>query len=74
MTSAQLVGILVNVGIYLALIVFVLYRQMSRLPLNPRRLVLLPAIIAIFALQQLGRQPLAFDFGAVAFLLARLAV
>jgi hypothetical protein len=74
MTSAQTVGLVVNVGIYVALIGFVLYRQMSRLPLNPRRLVLLPAIIAVFAVQQLSRQPLAFDFGVVAFLVASLAV
>jgi hypothetical protein len=74
MTSDQVVGIVVNVGIYVALIGFVLYRQMSRLPLNPRRLVLLPVLIAVFALQQLSRHPLPFDLGMVALLVASIAV
>lgn len=74
MTSDQLVGIVVNVAIYVVLIGFVLYRQMSRLPLNPRRLVLLPVVIGLFALQQLSRQSLAFDLGEVVFLGVSLAV
>jgi hypothetical protein len=74
MTSSQQVGILVNVGIYVALIGFVLYRQMRRLPLSPRRLVLLPVVIALFAVQQLSRQSLAFDLGTIAFLGVSLAV
>lgn len=74
MVSAQLVGLIVNVGIYVALIAFVLYRQMSRLQLNLRRLVLLPGILAVIAIQQLSRQTLAIDGGTVAFLGGSLAV
>lgn len=74
MTSSQLVGILVNVGIYVVLIAFVLYRQMSRLPLSPRRLVLLPAIIGVFAVQQLSRQSITFDAGTVLFLVVSIAI
>jgi hypothetical protein len=74
MTSDQRVGIIVNVAVYVALIGFVLYRQMSRLPLNTRRLVLLPAVIAVFAVQQLSRQSFTVDLGTVAFLGLSLAV
>lgn len=74
MTSGQLVGIVANIAIYVALIVFVLYRQMSALPLNPRRLVLLPAIVAVFAVQQLSSQTLTLDLGTVVFLGVSLAV
>lgn len=74
MTSGQLIGVVVNVAIYVALIGFVLYRQMSRVALNPRRLVLLPALIAVFAVQQLGRQTVTLDAGTLAFLGASLIV
>jgi len=74
MTSDQFVGLMVNVVIYVGLIGFILYRQMSRLPLNPRRLVLLPVVIAVFAVQQLSRQSIRFDLGTVAFLGVSLAV
>lgn len=74
MTSEQLVGVVVNVAIYVVLIGFVLYRQMSRVALNPRRLVLLPVILAVFAVQQLSRQALRFDAGTLAFLGVSLAV
>lgn len=74
MISGQLVGVLVNVGIYVLLIGFVLYRQMSRLPLSPRRLVVLPLILGLIALQQLSRELLTFDVGTVSFLLLSLAI
>jgi hypothetical protein len=73
-TSSQQVGILVNVAIYVALIGFVLYRQMRSLPVSPRRLVLLPGIIALFAVQQLSRQSLTFDLGTIGFLGVSLAL
>jgi hypothetical protein len=74
MTSDQRIGIVVNVAIYVALIGFILYRQMSRLPLSPRRLVLFPTVMALFGLQQLIRQPFTVDLRTVAFLGASLAV
>lgn len=74
MTSQQVVAILVNGGIYVVLIAFVLYRQMSRQPLRPRRLVLLPAILGLFALQQLSRQRLPTDISTVAFLVVNVGV
>ncbi len=70
----QLVGVVVNVAIYVALIAFILFRQMSRVSLNPRRLIILPALMAVFALQQLSRQTFTLDLGTVAFLVASLAV
>jgi hypothetical protein len=72
--SSQLVGVVVNIAIYVALIGFILFRQMSRVSLNPRRLILLPGLMAVFAIQQLSRQTLTLDLGAVAFLVASLAV
>lgn len=74
MTSQQIVAILVNGGIYVILIAFVLYRQMTRQPLRPRRLVLLPAVLGLFALQQLSRQRLPTDFSTAAFLVVNVVV
>lgn len=68
MSSDQLIGILVNAGIYVALIVFILYRQMSRRPLSPRRLIILPAVMAVFGVQQVSRQSFTVDAGTVMFL------
>jgi len=67
-------GVVVNVTIYVALIAFILFRQMSRVSLTPRRLIILPALMAVFAVQQLSRQTLTLDLGTVAFLVASLAV
>lgn len=74
MSPDQLVGLAVNVAIYVALIAFVLYRQMSARPLRGRRLVLFPAALGVFGLQQLARQPIAMDVGAVVLLVAGLVV
>lgn len=74
MSSDQIVGLAVNVAIYVALIAFVLYRQMSAQPLRGRRLVLLPAVLGLFGLQQLGRQPPATDVGGVALLAVGLVI
>lgn len=74
MASSQLVGIVVNVAIYVALIAFILFRQMSRVVLNPRRLVVLPALMAVFAIQQLSRQTLTIDVGTAAFLVGGLVI
>ena len=74
MASSQLVGVVVNIAIYVALIAFILFRQMSRMSLNPRRLIVLPALMAVFAIQQLSRQTHMLDLGTVAFLAASLAV
>ena len=74
MASSQLVGVVVNVAIYVALIGFILFRQMRRASLNPRRLILPPGLMAVFAIQQLSRQTLTFDLGTVAFLVTSLAV
>lgn len=53
------VALIVNVAIYVALITFVLYRQMSSVPLRGARLILLPAALGVFGLQQLLRRPFA---------------
>jgi hypothetical protein len=74
MASSQVVGVVVNIAIYVALIAFILFRQMSRMSLNPRRLILLPAVMGVFAIQQLSRETVALDLGTVAFLVASLAV
>ena len=74
MASSQLVGVLVNIAIYVALIGFILFRQMSGVSLNPRRLILLPGLMAVFAIQQLSRQTLTLDVSTIAFLVASLAV
>lgn len=74
MSPDQLVGLAANVAIYLALIAFVLYRQMSAQPLRGRRLVLFPAALGVFGLQQLARQPLAMDVGGVALLVGGLVI
>jgi hypothetical protein len=74
MAPEQLVGLAVNAAIYLALIGFVLYRQMSAQPLQGRRLVLLPAALGFFGVQLLARQPLAADLGTIAILAVGLAV
>ncbi len=74
MASSQLVGVAVNIAIYLALIGFILFRQMRRMALNPRRLILLPGVMAVLAIQQLSRQTLTLDLGTLAFLVASLGV
>lgn len=74
MTSGQLQGTVAVIGIYAVLIAFVLYRQMSAQPLRPRRLVLLPAVLGFFAVQQLGRQQIAVSLGTVMFLVLNLAL
>lgn len=53
----QFVGLAVNVVVYLALIALVLYRQMSAQPLRARTLVLMPMVLGLLGLLQLGRQP-----------------
>lgn len=53
------VALIVNIAIYVALIAFVLYRQMSPVPLRAARLILLPAALGLFGLQQLLRRPFA---------------
>jgi hypothetical protein len=68
MTTPQLVAILANVAIYVALIAFVLYRQMTRQQLRARRLVLLPVILVIFGVQQLAGQHLSISLGSVTYL------
>jgi len=67
MPTTQLVGIVINVLIYVALIVFVVYRQMSAQPLRPQRLVLLPAVLAVFGVQQLVSEH-AVSAGTVVYL------
>jgi hypothetical protein len=47
---------------------------MSRVSLNPRRLIVLLALMALFAIKQLSRQTLTLDLGTVTFLVASLAV
>ena len=68
MLPDQIVGVAVNGAIYLALIVFILYRQMSARALRAGRLMLLPAALGLFGLQQLARQSLAMDADGVALL------
>jgi hypothetical protein len=68
MSNSQIVGIVVNAGIYVALIAFVLYRQMTAQPLRPQRLVLLPLLLGAFAIQQISGQHLSAAFGTVAYL------
>jgi hypothetical protein len=72
--SSQLVGVVVNIAVYVALIAFILVRQMSRTAVNPRRLVILPALIAVFAVEQLSRQGLNLDLPTISFLATSLAV
>ena len=72
MPPDQFVGLAVNVVVYLALIAFVLYRQMMAQPLRVRPLVLLPAVLGLFGLQQLARQSLAADRGRVVLLVVGL--
>ncbi|WP_415856781.1 hypothetical protein, partial [Sinomonas sp. G460-2] len=74
MSPDQLVGLAANVVIYVGLIAFVLFRQMSARPVRGIRLVLLPAALALFGLQQLVRQPLAAGFGGVAVLVVGLVI
>lgn len=68
MSSSQIIGIAVNVGLYVALIAFVLYRQMTAQPLRPQRLVVLPLLLGAFAIQQLSGQHLSGSLGTVAYL------
>jgi len=68
MASGQLTGIVINVAIYAALIVFILYRQMSARPLRATLLVLIPLILAVFATQQLSGARATFDAQLVAIL------
>ncbi|WP_113718225.1 hypothetical protein [Arthrobacter dokdonensis] len=74
MSPDQLVGLAVNVAIYLGLIAFILYRQMSAQPVKGLRLVVLPAALALFGLVQLARQPLATGVGGVVVLAVGLAI
>lgn len=71
--SAQTLSALATIAIYAGLIGFVLYRQMRAQPLRGRRLVLLPAVLGLFAFQQLARQPLD-GLGTAALLVLSLAV
>lgn len=73
MTSQQ-VGLVANVAIYIALIGFILYREMTAHQLRLPRLVIPPAVLGLFALQQLSRHGLTIDRSAVAFLGVNLAV
>lgn len=68
MLPDQIVGVAVNSAIYLALVVFILYRQMSARVLRASRLMLLPGALGLFGLQQLARQSLAIDVGGAALL------
>lgn len=68
MLPDQIVGVAVNSAIYLALVVFILYRQMSARVLRASRLMLLPGALGLFGLQQLARQSLAMDVGGAALL------
>lgn len=74
MPPDQTVGLMVNIAIYLALIAFVLYRQMSARPLRAGRLMLLPAALGLFGVQQLAREPLGMDVGGVALLVVGLVI
>ncbi|GAP59755.1 conserved hypothetical protein [Arthrobacter sp. Hiyo1] len=74
MPPDQFVGLAVNVVVYLALIAFVLYRQMMAQPLRVRPLVLLLAVLGLFGLQQLARQSLAADRGRVVLLVVGLVI
>lgn len=74
MSPDEVVGLAANVAIYLALIAFLFYRQMSAHPLRGRGLVLLPAALGFFGLQQLGRQSLATNVSGVALLVAGLVI
>lgn len=73
MTSQQ-VGLLVNVGIYVCLVAFILYREMSEHRLRPARLVVPPAVLALFAVQQLSRQHLSTDLTTIGLLGLNLAI
>ena len=72
--TPQATSALITIAIYVALIGFVLYRQMTAQPLNGRRLVILPAVLGLFALQQLSHQQLAASGSAVAILVIGVAV
>ncbi|BCW75469.1 hypothetical protein [Arthrobacter sp. NicSoilB11] len=74
MSPDQFGSLAVNVGIYVALIAFVLYRQMRAQPLRVRRLVLFPAGLGLIGLQQLARQPLAMDVGGAAVFVAGIVI
>lgn len=74
MTPQQQVALAVNAAIYAGLIAFVLYREMSEHQLRLPRLVLAPAILGLFALQQLGRQHLNLGPATVAFLAANVNI
>jgi len=74
MTTPQVVGILANVAIYVLVIAFVLFRQMTAQQIRPARLVLLPAIFLVFAVQQLTSQHLSLSASTVAYLGINLGV
>lgn len=66
MHSGQLTGIVINVAIYAALIVFILYRQMTARPLRATLLALIPAVLSLFAVQQLRGARITLDGELVA--------
>ena len=74
MTTPQLVGIVANVAIYVLVIAFILFRQMTAQQIRPARLVLLPAILLVFAVQQLTSQHLTLSASTVAYLAINLGV
>lgn len=74
MSPDQLVGLAANVVIYLGLVAFVLYRQMSARPIRGLGLVLLPAVLALFGMQQLLDQPLTSGLGGVAVVAVGLVI
>ena len=69
-----MVAVVVNVAIYVVLIVFVVVRQMGRHALVGRRLVVLPAALAVFGVQQLSSAHAGLDAGAAAFLGVNLVI
>jgi hypothetical protein len=71
---SQLTALAVDGGIYLLLIAFVLYRQMTAQPLRVQRLVILPLVLGLFALQQLGVQHSNLSPSMAVFLVANLGV
>jgi len=70
----QLIALAVNGVIYLLLIAFVLYRQMTAQPLRARRLIILPLVLGLLALQQLDLQHGNLSPNMAAFLVANLVV
>jgi hypothetical protein len=63
MSGDQLAGLVANVVIYVGVIAFVLYRQLSAQPVRGLRLGVLPAVLGAIGLEQLVRQPLVSGSG-----------